>query len=170
MPVNQKPHIHEFVVCANIFVRKNGKYLLLKRSPLKKYAPNVVHPIGGKVDPNENPYQAATREVFEEAGIRVKNIKLEAVFLEIAPHAGEKYNWLIFHFSGDYKSGKLKTTEEGEFIFLKPSDIAKQNLFPSVREAIKHIINPHDGTVFMTTYFNNERTKIIKRIKNICVV
>jgi len=170
MPVNQKPHIHEFIVCANIFVKKNGTYLMLKRSPLKKYAPNVVHPIGGKVDADENPYQAANREVFEEAGVKMNNLKLEACILEIAPHKNEPHNWLIFHFSGDWASGKIKTTEEGEFIWLKPSKISKHLLFPSVREAIKHIINPHDGTVFMTCHYNKEKTNIIKRVKNLCVV
>ncbi|MDP3769879.1 MAG: NUDIX hydrolase, partial [bacterium] len=71
MAINTKPHVHNLVVCANIFVRKDGKYLLLKRSPEKKYAPSVIHPIGGKVDPNENPYTGAQRELFEEAGIKV---------------------------------------------------------------------------------------------------
>lgn len=50
MPINQEPNIHKLVICANIFVRKDGKYLLLKRSPKKKFAPGVVHPFGGKLD------------------------------------------------------------------------------------------------------------------------
>ena len=64
MAINNAPHIHNLVICANIFVRKDGKYLLLKRSPLKKYAPNVIHPIGGKVDQGENPYTSAQRELL----------------------------------------------------------------------------------------------------------
>ena len=56
----------------------------------------MVHPIGGKVDPDENPYIAAERELLEEAGIKVKNIKLEAVVLELKPVKNEDENWLIF--------------------------------------------------------------------------
>ena len=96
MAINQAPYIHNLVVCANIFVRRDGKYLLLKRSAQKKYASSVVHPIGGKVDPDENPYIAAERELLEEAGIKVKNIKLEAVVLELKPVKNEDENWLIF--------------------------------------------------------------------------
>ncbi len=155
MAVNQKPFIHNLVVCSNVFVRKDGKYLLLKRSPLKKYAPNVVHPIGGKVDQNENPYAAARRELLEEAGITVKNMRLEAVILEIKPYKDEDENWLIFHFSGDYESGDLGTTEEGEFVFLDAEEIPKQDLFSSVRQIIDHVLNPAGGTVFLTVAYDD---------------
>jgi 8-oxo-dGTP pyrophosphatase MutT (NUDIX family) len=166
MAINTKPNVHNLVICANIFVRKDGKYLLLKRSPLKKYAPNVVHPIGGKVDANENPYRAAQRELLEEAGITVKNMRLEAVNFEIKPNKDEDENWLIFHFSGDYNSGELATTEEGEFVLLNPEDVPKQNLFPSVRPIIDHILNPDDGTVFFTLAYD-ENGNVIEASKTI---
>ncbi|MCL5011159.1 MAG: NUDIX domain-containing protein [Patescibacteria group bacterium] len=172
MPINQCPNIHELVVCANFFVRKNNKYLLIKRSSKKTFAPNVMHPIGGKIDANENPFFGAQRELFEEAGIKVKNIKLEAVILEIAPHKEiMANNWLIFHFSGDYDSGELKTSEEGKFIWLTSEEIKQQELFPSVQQTIDYILNPSDGTVFATFEYD-ENHKIIERTKKIdkCVV
>lgn len=156
MPINQAPHIHQLVICANVFVRRGGKYLMLKRSPQKKYAPGVMHPIGGKLDPNENPYQGAMRELSEEAGIKVKNARLEAVLFEILPVPDEPNNWLIFYFSADYRSGKLKTTEEGEFIWLTADQIIKQKLFPSLRPVIKHILSPRAGAVFATMAYKNK--------------
>lgn len=171
MAINTDPHIHNLVMCANIFVRKDGKYLLLKRSAQKKYAPNVIHPIGGKIDPDENPYLGARREVYEEAGIRVKNMRLEAVILEIKPVKNADENWFIFHFSADYDSGDLRKTEEGEFILLDENDVFKQDLFPSVRSVIHHILNPRDGTAFLTVAYD-EQGKIIENTKkiNICVI
>lgn len=156
MPINQAPHIHQLIICANVFVHKDRKYLLLKRSPHKRYAPGVVHPIGGKLDPDENPYQGAMRELTEEAGIKVKNVRLEAVLLEILPIPNEPNNWLIFHFSADYHSGKLKATEEGEFVWLTARQILRQKLFPSLRPVIKHILNPRAGTVFATMAYKNK--------------
>jgi len=171
MPINTTPHIHNLVICANVFVRKDGKYILLKRSPQKKYAPNFIHPIGGKVDPDENPYTGAQRELFEEAGIKVKNVRLEAVIMEIKPVKGENENWLIFHFSGDYESGELLKTDEGEFVFFDPEDVPNQNLFPSVRPIINNILNPKDGTVFLTVSYDDDG-KIIEATESIdlCVV
>jgi 8-oxo-dGTP diphosphatase len=171
MPINTAPHIHNLVICANIFVRKDGKYLLLKRSLQKKYAPGFIHPIGGKVDLNENPYTAAQREVFEEAGIKVKNMRLEAVIMEIKPVKGENENWLIFHFSADYDSGEILTTEEGEFLLLDIKEMPNQDLFPSVKPIIDNILNSKDGTVFFTVEYD-DHGKVVEATKKIdfCII
>ena len=81
-------------------------------------------------------------------------------------------NWLIFHFSGDYKSGELKQTEEGELIWLTLEEILSKpdQLFPSVRQVIKNILNPADGTVFAAFEYN-EAGEIVESTKkiNVCV-
>lgn len=170
MAINTRPDIHEQIICANVFIRKDDKYLVLKRSPLKKYAPNVVHPVGGKVDADENPYLAAQREVLEEAGVLVKNMRLEAVLLEITPVKDEPYNWLIFHFSADYDSGEILETEEGELLWLTPEELAQQQLFPSVRPVIEHILNHEQGTVFATFEYDQEKQNIANSKMDFCVV
>ena len=174
MPINTKPHIHEMVICANIFVHKGGKYLLIKRSSHKTFMPNVVHPIGGKVDSGENPYLAAERELMEEAGIRVKNLRLEAVLMDNVsrvPKYKEVPNWLIFHFSGEYASGKVRQSHEGELMWLAPKEIKKQEMVPSVRSILDHILNPKDGTVFGTFVYDKNGKIIAKHTKiDVCRV
>jgi 8-oxo-dGTP pyrophosphatase MutT (NUDIX family) len=167
--INQDPHIHQNVICANVYIRKDGKYLLLKRSSKRRFLPNFINPIGGKVEPNENPYQAALREVKEETGVKVKNVRLEAVVLEIQPYKDKPHNWLVFHFSADWESGEFQPTEEGEFRWFDAEDIPKQKLFPSVKEVIHHILNPHDGTVFATISYNNKGEVKEKKIE-LCMI
>ena len=58
------------------------------------------------------------------------------------------------------------TTEEGEFVFLDPEEISKQKLFPSVQAIIHHILNPKDGTVFLTVAYDDNGAAIEKS-KNI---
>lgn len=171
MPINSTPDIHQLVICANIFIRKDGTYLVLKRSPEKKYAPNVIHPFDGKVDLNENPFIAAQREVLEEVGIKVKNMRLEAVILEISPQPGMPENWLVFHFSADYDSGEVITTNEGEFVYLTPEELKNSSLFPSVRRIIEHIINPKDGAVFATFRYDDSQQIIEEKSSvDLCVI
>ena len=171
MFVNQKPFIHQLVMCVNIFVRKDGKYLMLRRSSKKNYASKVIHPIGGKIEHNESPFLAAQREVLEEAGIRIKNIRLKAVVLEIKPYKTTKGNWLIFHFSADYDSGKIVETKEGKLVFLDPEEIFNQKLFPSMREIIDHILNPKDGIIF-AAFEHDQKGDIVQKTKkiDICII
>ncbi len=162
MTINNKPDIHEQIICANIFIRKGDKYLMLRRSPLKKYAPNVIHPVGGKVDIGENPVQTAVREVKEEAGISVKNVRLEAVIQELTPIVDEPYNWLIFHFSADYDAGDVITTEEGSLEWLSADQIKDEQLFPSVRLLINEILDSKTGTMFATVEYDTTKQHIVK--------
>jgi len=73
---------------------------------------------------------------------------------------------LIFHFSADYDSGELITTEEGEFVYFTAEEIPKQDLFPSVRPIIQHILNPNDGTVFFTVSYD-DNGKVVEETKSI---
>lgn len=168
--INQKPNVQNFVVCANVFIRKDGKYLLMKRSKDKKYAPGKIHPFGGKIDQDENPYQGAIREIKEEVGIDIHNLKLEAVILELTDEKELPVNWLVFYFSADYKSGNIKETEEGKAVYLTSDEIKSSNLFPSVKSIIDNILNPNDGTVFTTNKYHGFESGMKELSKNVCVV
>ena len=166
MPINNPPKIHELVICANCFIKKDGKYLVLRRSKAKKYAPGVIHPVGGKVEPGENPFSAAIREVAEETGVKVGNLRLEAVLLELKPHLNEPWDWLIFHFSGDYISGDVTTTKEGDLVWLTDKEIKQEQLFLSVQQVIGDILDQKKGTVFATMEYDDDKKKIIKCSKD----
>lgn len=168
--INQPPYVHELVICSNVFIRKDGKYLLMKKAANKKYASNKIHPFGGKIEKNENPYEGAVREIKEEVGIDIKNLKLEAVILEKTDEKDLPVNWLIFHFSADYDKGEVNVNEEGEAVYLSEDEIKNADLFPSVKTIINHILNSKDGTVFTTNSYHGFESGLIEESKNICVV
>lgn len=169
MAINQKPEIHNLVICSNVFIRKDGKWLLLKRSEKKKFAPNYIHPFGGKVDLDENPYEAAIREVREEVGIKVKNLKLEAIINELKPDKNSQENWLIFHFSADYDSGEVIKTDEGEAVLLTTEEVKNSKLFPSVKSIIDSILDEDIGTVFTSNSYEEHESAMTETSKNFCV-
>lgn len=73
------------VICV---VRHRGEYLLL----LRDREPNcgLYVPVGGKLDPYESARDAAIREIREEAGIVVDDVKLAGSLVETSPTS---YNW-----------------------------------------------------------------------------
>ena len=65
---------------AHILIEKDGKYLLIKRSKIKRGRPNV-YPYywdipGGSVGENELPREAALREAMEEVNQKIRIDKI----------------------------------------------------------------------------------------------
>lgn len=166
MSINTQPDVHELVMIASIFVTKNNKILMIRRSDKKTYLPGYVQPIGGKIDLNESPLTAAKRELKEEANIEVADIKLKAVVTEVKSKGDDLYktNWQIFHFSGKYKekdNNKIGTTDEGELIWLTLEEIKKEKIADSIKLLINHILIEDDSLAF-ATYTYSEGNELIK--------
>ena len=60
-------HTHRVAVGAYVFDNNGRMLLLLRRNP-----PQVWAPPGGRLNPDENPFDGIKREVFEEAGIEIE--------------------------------------------------------------------------------------------------
>ena len=61
------------------FVRYKGEVLLMKRSPTRRIFPNLYNGVGGHIERWEDPYQAATREILEETGLEVRDLRLRGI-------------------------------------------------------------------------------------------
>ena len=89
--------------------------LLLKGAPEKRLWAGLYNGIGGHVEPGEDIYKAALREVGEETGIG--NIDLEfcgQVMIDVTQRKGVA----IFIFRGQYKGEPLVASPEGEIIWI----------------------------------------------------
>ena len=56
-----------------------GEFLIQKRTPNKKFFPNMWSQTGGGVDTGENTFQAAVRECKEELGIDIDTKNMELI-------------------------------------------------------------------------------------------
>lgn len=83
---------------------ERGDEILLARSP--HFPPGILSVLAGFVDPGESVEQAVAREVFEEVGLRVKNIRYYASQPWPFP------NSLMLGFQAEYESGELVLEEE----------------------------------------------------------
>jgi len=71
-----------------VILRNKDSFLLLKRIK-PPYIGNYV-PVGGKLEPYEDPYQAALRELQEETGLVLNELNYGGQLTETSP---VDYNW-----------------------------------------------------------------------------
>ena len=81
-----------------VFLTRGDEILLLLGAPDKKLWAGKYNGLGGHIEPGETPYQAAVREVQEEAGLIVEALTLRAVVHATLP---EPPGVIFFVFVGE---------------------------------------------------------------------
>ena len=121
---------------AGALIKKDGKFLLLKRANTKIFNDYWTFP-GGRIENNENPKTAIKREIKEETNLYFKP-SLFKVYYEDFP----KFNWKakvrVFH--GEF-TGTVEINEESsEFGWFSLDEIKKMKLAFNHKEIINDFI------------------------------
>lgn len=97
-----------FNVGIHVLVKKHGKYLILKRSMTDPDGPGAWDLPGGGMHTGEQPFRAVQREALEEAGIKVKNIKVLTAYAFLFRHL-----WSVeMTVEAKYQSGRVRLSPE----------------------------------------------------------
>lgn len=134
-------------VTLECFIKKGNKYLMLHRDKGKKIMPNVWMAPGGRREFNEGLFEAARREIKEETGLKIKNLRVKAIGNAYLNDLNQE---LYFHFLiADYAGGKLrKNPEDGKLAWLTVEQISKlDNLLAEIREILLYLFADNDNIV-----------------------
>jgi len=153
-------------VTLECFVKKDGKYLMLHRNPQKKIMPNVWMAPGGHREFNEGLFECARREILEETGLKIKNLRLKVV-----GNAYLKDLDTEFYFSlivADYESGNLKTSiEDGNFSWLAPEEIVRlDNLLAELKEVLPHVFSDENTVISYKAEYEKGNQMTFFQIEN----
>lgn len=91
-----------------VVLRHQEQFLLLKRA--KPPNQGLYVPVGGKIDPYEDPYQTGLREVREETGITISEMRYMGSLIETSPVA---YNWWCSIYLADIPWQEAPPCDEG---------------------------------------------------------
>jgi len=167
MTINTIPETHELVICANMYVVRENKILMMRRSNDKILLPGYLQPIGGKVELNEDPLTAVKREIMEEANIQVTDLKLKGIVTEIKSKKDSQYksNWQIFHFVAHYEDDAVGTTDEGELVWLTLDEIKQERIAESIRLIIDKLLDGSSQIIFAKYTYGEKNTLLKKNIQ-----
>jgi len=95
------------LVGVSVIVKKGNKVLIGKRKNILGHG-KWAFP-GGHLEFRESFEDCVRREVMEETGIKIKNIKFQTLTNDIRPK--EKTQYVTLFFTSDYDGGKVRNME-----------------------------------------------------------
>jgi len=106
-------------------LKHQEQFLLLQRG--KEPHKGQYIPVGGKVEPFEDPLSAVVREVFEETGLKLdkKNLQFIGVLSETSP---VNFNWINFVYCAEIDFFTPPTCVEGSLHWIDKEDIPSTSM------------------------------------------
>ncbi len=116
------------IVSTLIYIRKNGKTLMLRRD--KKDADKHEYRyngVGGKLEQAETPEICAVREIREETGLQANDLVYRGHIT--FPHFDGDIDWLVFLYECYDFEGEIIESDEGSLHWINDEDIFSLNLY-----------------------------------------
>lgn len=128
---------------AHALIEKNGKYLLIKRSKIKRGLPNMYPEYwdipGGSVEEDELPREGAVRETMEEVN---QKIQLSSILHEDSCYDDTKgivFTRLVYKAKLlEYREVKLDLEEHTAFCWIRAlPDMKDEKIVPYLKDILK---------------------------------
>ena len=109
----------ENCILTNMCMIYNGNQILVQ-DRMNPDWPGITFP-GGHVEPKESFIESVIREVKEETGLTISNVKLCGV--KQWTHKNDSFRYIVFFFKTNTYSGELKSSDEGKVFWIDKKDL-----------------------------------------------
>ena len=125
------------------FIKYNDQILILKRSEKVRSMKGLWSGVSGIIENNENQIDRAKIEIFEEVGIKEKEIKLVKKLekMKISSQQYKNHEWEIFPFLFETKNGNITLNwENSEFKWILPKELKNYQTVPSLEKILLNLL------------------------------
>lgn len=119
------------------FVVNGDDVLLMKRAPHKRIFPNRYNGVGGHIERDEDPLTSARREILEETGLTVRDVRLRAIY---NVDAGEPTGIMVFVFTASSDSRVVTANAEGTLHWVARNEVLILDLVDDLPEILPRIL------------------------------
>jgi len=139
----------------------NDKKLLMLKKALGLFGGGKWNGLGGKIEASESPEQACIREVYEESGLHVSNLKYHGAVKFWFGNTNElTFPTFVYVFSSKSFEGQLKESPEGILCWIDFDKIPFEEMWEDDRYWLPMLM---EGKNFSGEfYFNQEGTKLLR--------
>ena len=125
------------------FIKDNDKFLILKRSNKVKSMKGLWAGISGIIENDEEPFNRAKIEIFEELGITEDKIKFLKSASKMKVHSPqyENHEWEIFPFLFESNNPTIKLNwENSEYKWVTVDEIKNYETVPSIDKVLLSLL------------------------------
>lgn len=120
------------------FIQNQQDVLLMKRAAHKRVFPNRYNGVGGHIERDEDPLSGARREIAEETGLTVRDLKLRAIY---HIDAGETTGIMVFVFTGLSDSRDVLANDEGTLSWVARDKVTELDLVDDLPVLLPKILS-----------------------------
>ena len=125
------------------FIKYNDQILILKRSEKVRSMKGLWSGVSGIIENNENPIDRAKIEIFEEVGIKEKEIRLVKKLekMKIQSQQYKNHEWEIFPFLFETNNENIELNwENSEFKWILPKELKNYQTVPSLEKILVNLL------------------------------
>ena len=141
------------------FIRRGEAVLLIKGAPTKRLWANRYNGIGGHVERGEDVLSSAEREIKEETGLTVRDLRLAGI---VMVDSGEAAGIGIFVYRAAYDGGALIESPEGSLEWVPMQRLNDYPLVEDLPFLIERVFGEKRGKdLFFARYSYNEAEELV---------
>ncbi len=126
------------------FVLHGDDVLLMKRAAHRRVFPNRYNGVGGHIERDEDPASGARREILEETGLSVHDLRLRGVY---NIDAGEATGIVLYIYTAVSDTKTLTvTTDEGTLHWVPHDEVQALDLVEDLPAILPRVLRADDTT------------------------
>ena len=144
---------HRFQIIPRVlcFVRHGDEVLLLRGAATKRIWAGKYNGVGGHVEAGESPTAAARREIREETGLEVADLRLRGV---ITIHTGEPVGIGLYVYSAWAPSRAVIASTEGQLEWVRPGSLAALDLVEDLTTIVPRVLAHADADAPFSAHYH----------------
>ena len=147
------------------FVTRGDRVLLLRGALTKRIWANKYNGIGGHVERDEDIYSAARRELLEETGLAVEQLRLCGL---VNIDSGQTSGIMLFVFTAESPAGEPIASDEGTLKWVARDQLAQLDLVEDLPIILPRILDlPPTAPPLFAHYSYDENEKLVVRFMNL---